>query len=94
MATVYVLYSKRIDSFYLGSCKNLNNRLREHSSKTYKSCYTTRADDWETVLTIENLHYEQARKIEHHIKIMKSKIYIRNLIKYPELVLKLSERFV
>ncbi|NOZ48348.1 MAG: GIY-YIG nuclease family protein, partial [Chlorobi bacterium] len=30
MATVYILYSKKMDSYYIGSCKDFNIRLEEH----------------------------------------------------------------
>jgi putative endonuclease len=35
------------------------------------------------------LSYSQARSVETHIKKMKSKIYIQNLKKYPELLINL-----
>ena len=39
---------------------------------------------------LDDLSYEQARKIEALIKKMKSKKYIENLQKYPELVAQLK----
>jgi len=39
------------------------------------------------------LDYEQARKIEKQIKRMKSKKYIENLKKYPDIVKKLIEKY-
>ena len=36
---------------------------------------------------------EQAQKVERHIKKMKSKTYINNLFKYPEMREKLLKRF-
>jgi len=43
-------------------------------------------EDWEIYLMIENLEYQQARQIESHIMKMKGKIYIENLLKYPEII--------
>jgi putative endonuclease len=30
MATVYILYSQKIDQYYIGSCLDLNERFEEH----------------------------------------------------------------
>ena len=50
-------------------------------------------DDWVLYLTINNLEYEQARRLELHIKKMKSKKYIQNLKKFSEMQTKLIEKF-
>ena len=90
MAFVYILYSNKIDNFYTGSCLNLDNRLIEHKEQMFDKGFTHRADDWEVFFVIENLEYQQARKIEKHIKKMKSRVYINNLKKFPEI----SERLI
>ncbi|PZE18405.1 GIY-YIG nuclease family protein [Putridiphycobacter roseus] len=79
MATVYILHSTNIDKFYIGSCICLIERLKDHKSNTFKTAFTHRANDWVVFLQIDNLHYNQARKIENNIKSMKSKKYINNL---------------
>jgi len=76
MAFVYILYSQSIDSFYIGSCLDLDIRIKQHLNNTFNG-FTSRSDDWQIFFTIENLAFEQARKIEKHIKKMKSK----NLLK-------------
>ncbi len=93
MAFVYILYSGSIDKFYTGSCKDLELRQEQHISKFYPDSFTSRADDWTLFFIIENLQLAQARRIEYHIKKMKSKIYIHNLKKYPEMVEKLKVKF-
>ncbi len=93
MATVYILYSNRKNIFYIGSCLDLETRLKEHLNKQFNKSYTARADDWLIFLKIDNLAYEQARKIEQHIKKMKSKKYILNLKKYPEIIEKLIIKY-
>lgn len=90
MAIVYILYSHKLDSFYTGSCLNLESRMKEHRAKTYADAYTRKADDCELFYKIEDLAYQQARGIEIHIKRMKSKKYINDLLKFPEI----SERLV
>ena len=93
MATTYILYSKKIDSYYTGSCLDLKSRLQEHINNKYEKSFTKKADDWIVFLKINNLEYSQARNIEKHIKKMKSKIYITNLIKYPEIIEKLTLKY-
>ncbi|MBN1116091.1 MAG: GIY-YIG nuclease family protein, partial [Bacteroidales bacterium] len=85
IASVYIIYSKKINSYYIGSCKDLAVRLTEHKQKKYKSSFTAKADDWILFLKIDDLEYQQARNIERHIKKMKSKKYIENLLRYPEM---------
>lgn len=89
MASVYILYSKTIDRFYIGSCKDLDYRIDQHLNKEFIGGFTSRANDWELFFNIDDLGYSQARKIEMHFKSMKSRIYIQNLVKYPEIALKL-----
>ena len=93
MATVYILQSIEKNKFYIGSCKDLYIRLEEHKSKVYKNSFTSHNDDWKLFFSIENLSYTQARNIEKHIKKMKSKTYINNLTRYPEMAHNLKDRY-
>jgi putative endonuclease len=93
VASVYVLFSKKKNKFYIGSCKELNERIAQHKNKTFLNSYTSYVDDWELFFSINELHFSQARDIEKHIKKMKSKRYINNLKIYPEIVVKLRARF-
>ena len=93
MASIYILFSKTLNRFYVGSCANLDLRLDQHLNKIFASSFTVKANDWELYLSIDNLSYKQARSIEIHIKKMKSIIYIKNLNKYPEMILKLVEDY-
>ncbi len=94
MAAVYILYSKSIDSFYIGSCNELINRMTQHVNKLLEQSFTKRASDWELYFVVEGLEYVQVRKIEKHIKKMKSKKYIVNLKKYPEIFEKLKRKYL
>lgn len=93
MASVYVLYSQKLNKFYIGSCLNLEQRLLEHKNKTFTNSFTAVADDWQLYFEMNELNSVTARKIETHIKSMKSKKYIENLRKYPEMSLKLLSKF-
>ncbi|MBL7931079.1 MAG: GIY-YIG nuclease family protein [Bacteroidia bacterium] len=90
MAYLYILYSKSINRFYTGSCLDFDKRFIEHQKIKDPTGFTAKASDWEEYLVIDNLFYEQARKIEKHIKRMKSAKYIVNLNKHPEIIEKLK----
>ena len=85
VAAVYILFSNRINRFYIGSCLNLDERLDQHKNRVFPDSFTSVADDWELFLSFENLEYNHARAIEIQIKKMKSSKYIRNLKLYEDL---------
>ncbi len=93
MAIVYILFSNRLNKFYIGSCKDLSERLTQHVNKMFVSSFTAEVDDWELYFAIADLGYQQARLIELHIKRMKSAKYIMDLVKYPQIIEKLKERY-
>ena len=93
MAIVYILFSIQLNKFYIGSCKDLAERIFQHANKKFTKSFTTKADDWKLYLFIKDLGYQQARLIELHIKKMKSTKYIKELIKYPQIIEKLKERY-
>ena len=93
MASVYILYSEKLNKFYTGSCKDLSYRIGQHLSKVFNKSFTSNAEDWEVHFSIDDLTYEQARLIEMHIKKMKSKTYIQNLKKYPEIADRLKLKY-
>jgi len=89
---VYILQSQKLDRFYIGYSSDVEKRLEFHqSSETRK--FTHKADDWELIFEINCHRKSQALQIEQHIKQMKSKVYIKNLMAYPEMVKKLKEKY-
>jgi len=93
MASVYILFSKKLDRFYTGSCNDLSYRIDQHVNKEFSKSFTAKTDDWELFFFIDHLQYAQARSIEEHIKKMKSKIFIQNLKKHPEILQKLLLKY-
>lgn len=67
--------------------------MGQHLNKDFSKSFTANADDWELFLFIDELDYTQAREIEAHIKRMKSRTYIYNLKKYPEIGNKLKTKY-
>ena len=92
MDYVYILFSEKIDRFYIGYTSNLDERLQFHKDPDPNK-YTYNADDWVLFYKISCVSKQQALVIEKHIKRMKSTTYIRNLVKYPEMAIKLLEKY-
>ena len=93
MAAVYILYSATIDKFYVGSCKELTERFNEHLSEHFPGAFTGITKDWNLYFSIDHLDSFEARKIETHIKKMKSRKYIENLKRYPDLAERLIKKY-
>ena len=92
---VYILHSRTLERFYIGlTSLPLEERLQNHISKKYSSLnFTQKAEDWVLFFSIPCETLSQARMIELHIKKMKSKIYIQNLMTYPSISEKLIEKY-
>lgn len=90
---VYILYSKKPDRFYIGTTDDFQRRLSEHNSENKPDAFTLRGRPWKDFLVINNLFSKQAYDIEKHIKQMKSRKYIENLLKYPEIMEKLKHKY-
>ncbi len=84
-----------MDSFYTGiTTLTVEERFGNHIQKRYgKLNFTQKADDWQLFWHLECISLKQARNVELHIKKMKSKIYIQNLKKYPEIGYKLLLKY-
>jgi putative endonuclease len=84
-----------LNRFYSGiTTLEVEQRLQNHINKIYdKSNFTQKADDWILFHSIKCEDISQARKMELYVKKKKSAVYIRNIKKYPELEIKLLEKF-
>ena len=93
-AACYILYSKKLDKFYIGAThEDINIRLEKHNNHSYgKHRYTAKANDWVVFLIIEANDYPHAIRVERKIKAMKTRNYIHNLKKYPELREKITNQ--
>ena len=75
----YILYSKSLDRYYIGSTSQKpEERLQKHL--TNHSGFTGKAKDWEMVYLESFSSKEEAGKRERQIKSWKSKTMIQKLI--------------
>jgi putative endonuclease len=94
MAWVYIIYSSSHDKFYIGfTNEDPSTRLMRHNSDYYQDKFTSKYKPWDLFWTLECETSKQAQQIERHIKGMKSKTYIQNLTKYPEIGQKLLSKY-
>ena len=74
----YIIYSKKIDKFYIGYSANIEDRLRKHN--TNNKSFTGKANDWEIVYTQTFEKKTDAIIREKQIKNWKSRKRIEDLI--------------
>ena len=78
MAFVYIIYSAKVNKYYVGACTNLERRLYEHNIGHSK--FTSTGTPWELKYTEQFDSLPEAKKRESEIKKRKSRVYIENLI--------------
>ncbi|MDC6387695.1 GIY-YIG nuclease family protein [Maribacter sp. PR1] len=93
MHYVYIIQSFMDKSFYIGKTSNLETRLIFHNNVELNTGVTRRKIPWQYFFTLPVDNALIAGKIENHIKKMKSRQYIKNLVKHPEMGKTLIKRF-
>ncbi len=94
MHFVYILYSVSADKYYVGETKDLNDRLFLHRAKAFEKSSTKIADDWEVYWTYDCGSLLVARRVEKHIKRMKSRKYYQDLKQHPDIINKLIAKLI
>ncbi len=93
MHFVYIIKSINNSKFYIGETYDIEQRLNYHNSIELNNNSTRTGIPWRIYHIIECKNRTVARKIETHIKEMKSRKYIENLIKYPEISQRLVNKY-
>ena len=75
---VYILQSVHDGSFYIGQCRDLDCRINQHNDDLSK--YTSSKRPWRLVYFEMYASRSEAMRREKHIKSMKSRKYITELI--------------
>ena len=79
MYWIYILYSDKIDKYYIGYTSNIHNRLEFHNSE-YNKIWSKRGKPWKLVFSHQFDTKKEALSAEKFIKKQKSKKFISNLI--------------
>ena len=74
----YILFSKKLDRYYIGSTGDVAKRLKKHL-QNHKG-FTSKAIDWKVVYSEKFATREEALKRERQIKKWKSRKMIEKLI--------------
>ncbi len=80
MFFVYILFSEKLNRYYVGTTDNVEKRLLEHNSGLYANSFTTKGVPWKLSLSYCCESSEKAYSLERFIKRMKSKKFIERLI--------------
>jgi putative endonuclease len=78
MYFVYILNSIKTNKYYIGSCKNIEERIKQHNAG--KSSYTKSGIPWKIVKIINCHNKTKALKLERFIKKQKSRVFIEKII--------------
>lgn len=78
MFYIYILKSQINDSYYIGSCKNVPTRFKQHNQSLVSS--TKRYVPWGLMYTEEYDRLKQARNRERQIKSWKKRSAIEKLM--------------
>ena len=78
MPYTYILYSEKLNKYYVGACIEIKRRLYEHNIGHSK--FTSTGIPWKLVYVEESESLKLAKKREMEIKKMKSRKYIEGLL--------------
>jgi putative endonuclease len=81
------------NSFYVGWTTDLKIRLEYHNTISKNIGVTNRKIPWRYYYVLEVQNAAIAIKIERHIKRMKSRKYIENLVKYKDIGARLIKKY-
>jgi putative endonuclease len=80
MFTVYAIYNKQADKYYIGQTSDIVNRLRLHNSNTFKG-YTSRFQgEWELIYNESVATRSEALAREKQLKSYRGREYIKTHI--------------
>jgi len=80
MYYVYVLQSKKDDSWYIGCTNDLNNRLKQHNLG--KSKYTKNLGPWKIIYYEAGFNKIDAFRRERYLKSGYGRRYLKGRLKY------------
>lgn len=80
--SVYILYSKKLDRFYVGFTSNLENRIKQHNKG--ESSYTSQGIPWIILWATSKEVREEAEHLERKLKNLSRVRKIDFMNKYSE----------
>jgi putative endonuclease len=81
MYSIYAIYNKKNDKFYIGQCEDLAVRLNLHNSKEFSHSYTARFDGtWEVIYSETVESRLEALTREKQLKSYRGREFIKKYI--------------
>jgi putative endonuclease len=80
MYFIYILYSKKLDRYYVGTTDDVVKRLSEHNSGLYDRSFTAKGIPWDLRLSFECETSEKAYFLERFLKGMNSRIFLEKVV--------------
>jgi len=74
----YIIYSAKLDQYYIGHTSQLSERIKKHN--TNHKGFTGRANDWKIVYSEEYISKSLAYAREREVKTWKSRERIEKLL--------------
>jgi putative endonuclease len=92
MYFIYIIYSKKLDRYYVGTTDDVEKRLVEHNSGFYSEAFTVKGTPWELSLSFECESSEKAYGLEKFLKRMKSRVFLEKVIVSPDILLEIQNK--
>ena len=83
---IYILYSRKLDKYYLGRTTDLTQRLHFHNNPIESRKFTAKGIPWEMVFFFKCNDKSEAIELERKLKKMKSRKLLEKLIANPSLI--------
>lgn len=81
MHTIYAIYNRKNNKFYIGQTENLEKRLLAHRNKTFKNGYTAKFDgEWQLIYREEIATHGEALTREKQLKSFRGREFIKSFI--------------
>lgn len=81
MYYVYTLYNKKSDKIYIGQTENLEERLKLHKNRTFKSSFTARFEgEWALIYQEIATDRKKALLREKQLKSYQGRRFIKQFI--------------
>ena len=92
MHYLYILYSKKTDSYYIGETADMDMRIIKHNNHYYKKGFTKIAADWLPKLDFKCSSKQNALYLEKFIKRMKSRKFLEKIIADPSILQEILDK--
>ncbi|MFV8373782.1 GIY-YIG nuclease family protein [Flavobacterium sp. LB1P71] len=92
MYFIYIIYSEKLDRYYVGATDDVRKRLDEHNSVFYNEAFTAKGIPWELSLSFECESSEKAYGLEKFLKRMKSRVFLEKVMVDPSILLDIQNK--